>query len=380
MKEKDSKKMMLSHSEAKVKLLESYLSVYLNILNRAKGINSIHLFDLFAGEGIYDNKKKGSALTILEVIKNHYFSNNKSCPEISVLINEPGESEVEKGVLKIDRIKREAGKIYNPDGVNRRFTNVDYDQIVDEVIDTIKSLKTHERGLIFIDPWGYSQVKFAEIQSLMRSKKVELILFLPIYFMYRFANKSLSDEDFPSGAKLEILLKEIFQDKNPDLSDQEAFISSIKEAFRKQSISEYVDTFVIERAKGQLFSLFFFTNHPKGAEKMLDAKWKLDDSRGKGFRLEMNADQKSLFTGISGSNYKRLLNDFIKRNKSVSNMDIYEFGLRKGFLPKHSNQVLNQLKKEGIVELISKDKQPVRGNYIGNYKRKIEFSSKTKEG
>jgi len=378
MKGKDSKKMMLSHSEAKIELLKDYLSVYLNILNRAKGIDTVYLFDLFAGEGIYGNEKKGSALTMLEVIKNHYYSNNKSCPEIYVLINEPGESEVEKGVLKIERIKREAKKIYNPDEVHRRFTKKDYGKIVDEVIESIKNLKTNERGLIFIDPWGYSQVKFKEIRSMMSSKRVELILFLPIYFMYRFANKSLSDDDFPSGAKLEILLKEIFKNKKPDLSGQEAFISSIKEAFRRQSISKYVDTFVIERAKGQLFSLFFFTNHHKGAEKMLDAKWRLDESRGKGFRSDMLTDQTNLFTGISGSNYRRLLHDFIEKNGRVSNMNIYEFGLSKGFLPKHSNEVLNQLKKEGIVDLRSIDEKPARGNYIGNKKRKVEFTSKLK--
>jgi len=377
-KEKDSKKIMLDHSEAKVRLLESYLSVYLNILHRAKGINTVYLFDLFAGEGIYQNNKKGSALTILSAIKNHYFSNGKSCPKLYVMINEPGKSKIEKGVFKIDRIKKEAEKIYNPDTVDRNFTKFKYNEIIDEVSEIVNKLKQNERGLIFIDPWGYSQVQFNELWSLLKTRRVELILFLPIYFMYRFAEKSLSGEYFPGGKKLKQLLKEIFKNIQPDLTDQETFISSLKAAFRNHSKSRFVDTFVIERSKGQLFSLFFFTNHPKGAEKMLAAKWDLDESRGRGFRIDMIAEQASLFTGIEGSNYQRILLDYIKKTNNPTNIDIYIFGLEEGFLPKHSNQVLNRLKKAELIDVSSNDGQVVKGNYIGNYNRDIQFVYKKK--
>lgn len=372
-KRKDSKKMILDHSQAKITLLKEYLSVYLNILHRASSIDNIYLYDLFAGEGIYKNKRKGSALTILQVIEDHYYLNERSCPQIYVHINEPGHSEIEIGISKIERIKREAEKIYNPNSVDRKFTQLTYKEIIIKIISEINNLDRNERGLIFIDPWGYSQVQFQELLSLMKSGRVELILFLPIYFMYRFAEKSLSDDEFPSGEKLEILLKEIFNNDQPNLTNQEEFISSIKEAFRNRKICKYVDTFVIERSKGNLFSLFFFTNHPKGAEKMLAAKWSLDDSRGKGFRSESGANQLTIFKGIEGSNFRDILLDYIIKEENPSNFDIYEFGLRKGFLPKHSNEVLTNLKKEKIVDSRAKDGKPVKGNYIGNPDRQVEF-------
>lgn len=375
-KEIDSKKVLLQHSEAKVELLESYLSVYLNILHRAQGINTIYLYDLFAGEGIYDNGKKGSPLVILEVIKNHYFSNNKDCPHINILINEPRISEIEPGTLKIERIKREADKIFNPPKVTREFDELGYNEVIKNVLGDIENMTSNERALLFIDPWGYSQVKFEDIISIMKSGRVELILFLPIYFMYRFANKSLSDDDFPSGVKLEAFLRNIFENEQPDLTDQEAFIDSIKESFRKRSVSKYVDTFVIERSKGQLFSLFFFTNHLRGAEKMLEAKWRLDDSRGKGFRIDEVPNQSALFKGVEGSNYPRLMLDYIKENELVTNSDIYDFGLRKGFLPKHSNKVLKKLKKDNKIVIESLDGKAVKGNYLTNANRTVAFKIK----
>lgn len=373
-KRKNSKKVMLQHSEAKVDLLEKYLSVYLNILHRARGINKIYLFDLFAGEGIYEKRKKGSPLVILETIKNHYYANSGDCPNIHVHINEPGESQIEPGILKIERIKREAENIYNPANVTREYTQLEYESIIEDVLDKVKALSSSERALLFVDPWGYSQVKFEEILSIKDSNKVELILFLPINFMYRFAQKSLSTDDFPAGEKLEAFLKSIFQHEKPNLTDQESFITSIKKALRDHSVSEYVDTFVIERSKGKLFSLFFFTDHPLGAQKMLETKWNLDEQRGRGFRIDMAANQSSLFKGIEGSNYPRLLLHFIKKNEGVTNSDIYEFGLRNGFLPKHSNEVLKKLKKEDVIIVISKDEKPIRGNYIKlNSNRIVEF-------
>ena len=91
MKKKDSKTNLLDHSEAKVKLLGNYLSIYLNVLSRSP-INKIYLFDLFCGEGIYEDGGKGSPMIILETIKNHYFSNNKTCPKIEILFNDVGNS------------------------------------------------------------------------------------------------------------------------------------------------------------------------------------------------------------------------------------------------------------------------------------------------
>ena len=59
---------MLEHSEAKVALYKSYLSRYLNILGRVPSVRKVFLFDLLAGEGIYEDGSKGSALSALEVV------------------------------------------------------------------------------------------------------------------------------------------------------------------------------------------------------------------------------------------------------------------------------------------------------------------------
>ena len=55
-------------------------------------------------------------------------------------------------------------------------------------------------------------------------------------------------------------------------------------------------------------------------------------------------------------------------------MDIHQFGLENGFLPKHSKAVLDEIKES--LEIISLDSKPVAGYYIGNKNRKIGIKLK----
>ena len=70
----DPKKInLLEHSEAKVKLYGRYLSEYLRVLYQAGFVKRVFIFDLFCGEGVYQNgDKAGSPIIAIENIVNHY--------------------------------------------------------------------------------------------------------------------------------------------------------------------------------------------------------------------------------------------------------------------------------------------------------------------
>ncbi len=93
----DPQRVLLEHSEAKVKLYGRYLSVYLNILHRAGFIKRIFIFDLFCGEGIYENGAKGSPIISLDCIHNHYYANKNSIPNMTVWFDDIGKSKLENG-------------------------------------------------------------------------------------------------------------------------------------------------------------------------------------------------------------------------------------------------------------------------------------------
>jgi three-Cys-motif partner protein len=342
-KKVNAKTNMYEHSKAKVELYTKYLATYLNILTRVDFIEKICIYDLMCGEGIYEDGGKGSPILTLETIKNHYFSNKKQCPNLEILFNDKDKSEIEKDKYKIERVKEVASGIFIPNNVIIKYSKEDYIEVYPKIIEKLRGVENHERILIFLDPYGYKEIKPEHIKGILQNRKTELLLFLPISFMSRVANKSLSDDEFPGGKPLKEFLKPLFElDGNKNSSTKPyAFINQLKNLFNRYLTSKniFVDTFTIQRDRQNVYSLFFFTPHILGFEKMLETKWKMDEQQGKGFRL--NSGEDFLFTEVEMSDYPNKLKNFIATN-TKTNAELYLFGLKNGFLPKHTNQILKE--------------------------------------
>jgi hypothetical protein len=126
----------------------------------------------------------------------------------------------------------------------------------------------------------------------------------------------------------------------------------------------------LERDKGRYFCLYFFTSHPLGLQKMVEAKWAMDEKNGRGFRLP--DPQGSLFDGYQHSDYPELLRTELAQRVGMTNVELKLFGLEQGYLPKHTKELLQQWKDQGILEIESLDGFSVKGFYLDNDKRTIK--------
>lgn len=363
-----------AHSRAKVELLGKYLGIYLNIMQRAQFITRLHFFDLCAGEGVYADGGKGSPIKIMQAVKDNYFSNGQKCPDMTVLFNDPGISAVEPGVKKIDRVRTAVEKLYIPNNVKVSFSDKDYRVVLQDALAVVNAMRSNERAVIFIDPHGYKDIKPNDLVELMKNGRTEVILFLPTSFMYRFAQKALSEEEFPGGAHLREFLSALFDGEPPDCSHALAFIDSLLEQFRRSLGINYVDRFTIERENGNYFCLYFFTNHVLGLKKMVEAKWDMDTEAGRGFTLP--DPQVDMFSGYEHSNYPETLEAVLKARGSMTNEEVELFGLERGHLPTHSTQVFKKWKADGRIEVVALDGGPDRSFYIGDNKRQVSIKLK----
>ncbi|MBI5951915.1 MAG: three-Cys-motif partner protein TcmP [Chloroflexi bacterium] len=372
MKQANPKTNLLEHSEAKVNLYGKYLSVYLNILHRAQFVKRIFVFDLFCGEGVYENDAKGSPIIALDCIRNHYDANQNSCPDMTVWFSDNGISEIENEIYKVERVERIGSKIFRPDNVEVKFYKENYESIYPKAIDLVSQTKD-SKGLFFIDPFGYKAIKPDDIRKMLENGKTEVFLWLPIAHMYRFADSALHSS-FPGSEPLKLFLNELFGKPIPSFRSPHDFIEKLKERFRAflKDLSVFVDTFILERDSSNVYCLFFFTRNIRGYEKMLEAKWSMDPSRGKGHSLEKTI---SLFDETELSGYHQKLLAFIESADCRTNWDLYLFGLENNFLPKHTKSVLDGWKKnETKFEVVALDSKPVRGYYIEyNPKRRVAF-------
>lgn len=362
---------LLEHSKAKVELYGRYLSVYLNILRNVTSVEKIFIFDLLAGEGIYLDGSKGSPIIALENLQ-RFTSSAIKFPEIEIWFNDNGKSEIEAGVDKIDRVERFAKEIRVDEKVQIVFSKDDYEEVLPRALAALRGTR-NAKGLFFIDPYGYKDIHPDEIKQIMNSGNTEVILFLPISHMYRFAQKALRS-NFPGSAPLKAFLDELIDGEMSPFSSVYDFQLQLKDNLRNYLGSDrfFVDTFILERDSNNVYCLFFLTSHIRGFEKMLETKWRIDTTEGKSHKIEKTT---AMFSGIEIANYPRKLREFISQVDYRTNEELYRFGLENGFLPKHTNKVIKEWKDE--LEKISLDSMPARGNYIKYHSdRKIGFRIK----
>ena len=343
------------HSEIKVLLLKKYMEAYINILAKSTFIKGVVLHDLFCGPGKYSNGKLGSPLIFLSEImqalngESNRFLNHT---EFECYFNDNNENKVQHLEKEVESIE-ELSKL----PIRITITNEDYQNILPNVVSQYSELSS-KRAFAFIDPYGYKDISVEDIANLLESGKSEVLLFLPTQFMYRFSENGTPEKlsKFIEGLGIE------FDNKESGIS----FIEKVKEGFRNFLGSQhFVDSFIIERGKNQFFALFFFTSHILGFEKMLDAKWYIDDREGRGWQPGTEQD---LFSVINDQPEIRPLEDRLREflgKQPKSNAEVYEFTLRSGFLPKHAKIALDSmnLKVEG-----NSSKKVRKGSYYLNYK------------
>jgi three-Cys-motif partner protein len=375
MKEKDVKTNILPHTQAKLNLYKGYLEHYLRVLCHSEFCKKINLFDIYCGVGIYDDGKMGSPLLAIDCIRKirtEMIDNKKCITPISLLVND-------NDAQKLENVKKEA-KFQDIDNFNIEYYNKDANEMLDIVSTRILKFPKDNRNLIFIDPYGYSDINKEKIINLLRNNCTKILLFLPVMQMYRFTETAFLHEEKPHYENLRKFIISFFN--NPtDLNNDSIFkyIQSIKESL---SINDmyYSCSYYIERGKGSYYALFFICSNIYGLEKMLETKWTLDTGHGKGFKQNENPMQLSMFeeeirtldTLQSISTLENAIYQKITQNGTLTNVELYRLTLKNEFLPKHTTIALDNLIKENKIRRIDNSK----GNGVNytNYKNKNVIS------
>jgi hypothetical protein len=242
------------------------------------------------------------------------------------------------------------------------------------------------RNIIFIDPYGYKNIKKETLYHLMENSKTEIILFLPISHMHRFTQIAMQDEETSQYAPLRTFVNSFFPENHKMMTEKVnvmEYIQFISEALKYQR-KFYTTSYYIERDATNHFALFFMTSHIFGFEKILDVKWTLDDEAGRGFKIPQQ--QKGLFDGefaeeTKNKNVQKLesiLLQFLTEPKT--NRQVYEFTLENEFLPKHTTEVFDKWQQHNpkfkVYDIKTRKEARKKSFYVSwsNYKdNKVKF-------
>ncbi len=360
--EHESKNIMYEHSAAKVRLLKEYISAYLGILANAEWIKAVFLYDLFSGPGIYKNGGEGSPIIFLnEIIKAHEYvakPRNKQT-KFQCLFNDSDQQKVATLQNHVSELKLDIsnyGQII--------YRTEDYKTILTEIINEINQFK-NDRGFVFIDPYGYSEVSLIDIDALTISGKTEVLLFMPTHHMYRF-------KDNGTPVCLIKFMEDLEVSDKIKGADGLEFIEIVMNGFQAKLGSHvFVDSFVIRRELNQFYCLFFFTSNTLGYIKMLEAKWKIDKEDGRGWHGVQTNNLFSQSNEIANTDkLQRLIISYLQGGPKTSG-ELFKFIIHNRFLPKHGTEVLKSLKERLDVIDVSGNKAPNSAFYLGysNFKK-----------
>ena len=371
-KKQDTQENIYPHSQAKLDLYKNYLLNYLKVLGLTPYCSKINLFDIYCGMGIYKDGNIGSPVITNNCIKETnetIKALGKQVKPISIIINDYEKEKIEnvKSILEFNK----------NENCTYEYFNIDADDMLDITSTKVNSFKPSERSLIFIDPYGYSHINSSKIYSLIKNEHTEIILFLPVMQMYRFADIALND---PERACYEYLRKFIFSFFPKDhkihadkLSNVFEFIHEVKMALSYNN-QFYTCSHYIERGKNNYYALFFITSNMYGLDKMVEAKWKLDPVKGKGFTQKRTVtlfDEQ--FEEIDKNReldfLKKIILESLKEHSLLSNNYIYELSLRNEFRQTHAKIVLDDLIKNSKIEICNSKGEaiPNIGSYYMDY-------------
>lgn len=337
------------HSQEKLLVYEKYLTAYLSVLANQTHFKYIFIWDILAGKGKDEKGVEGSALIAAKIIKEF-----RKTKDIRLFLNELDEE-------KYNRLKN---LIYEKGF--QEFTEV-YKEKANDFLHKVSQALNKADGihsLFFIDPHGYKQCLPGRLKKLFDLPHSECLIFIPTNHLYRFI-KSPKENNPASRLVFDFGVGE---DSLKDIKRPDDFVAILENALKKFASTKFVYSYKLQKKgeSGGFYHLFFITKHIRGAQKFLEAKNKVKESLTK---------QLSLFSDKE-SKLEELLKNFLKNWKT--NVEVFEFSIQQGFLPKEVYPVLKSLENAEYLEIDSKDQKRRKGSFYLKAKpeKRIHFKIK----
>ncbi|MCF6268998.1 MAG: three-Cys-motif partner protein TcmP [Melioribacteraceae bacterium] len=317
-------------TSAKTKIYKNYIEGYLPKLLLTFG--TCLIVDLFCGAG-KNGEEDGSPLILLDRLKSilslQQLQEKKNI-KIHIVLNDQDKENIEN-------LKRELEKLnYDKAVIKVHIKNKKYEELLPELI------KTHTNSnlpkFFFLDSFTYSNVKMEHLKEIMSLSLTEVLLFIPIFHSYRFANK-----EFDENHKTRIFIEEFTASGIKDYGNVNNYLFSVRKKLLEEIKLKYVRPVLIDGGATKN-ALILLTKHQKGMLLMNKVAFSLTKD---GSVIKANEqDQVSLFKADEESkfslNFKELLIDYL-RNNTKTNKEIVDFTIQKCFLPKHCRKEIKEL-------------------------------------
>lgn len=302
--------------------VNDWLNVTLNYNQDYEAYDTLEIYDLFCGSGFDGTKtERGSPIRILDAV----LKRNKKGKTIKIYFNDRDKNKIDE----LKQIINEKYKDLKSENIELNFSSQDFSNYK---IDPKKYYK-----LIFLDEYGIQHIN--KIKDFL-CNGTDILIFISSGHVRRF----LGEDSFQKYFDITLISKKDFEGK----SNYETH-RVISNYFKKSFPKSYIRPFSLIKDNNNINGIIFISNHRKGQEQFLKTAWTIDKDFGEGNKnldRDITKDKGSLFySNIEPSEkeqkYKTILIDFLKEQRT--NIEIKNFALDNGFLPKHTNKIFKEI-------------------------------------
>lgn len=345
----------------KLEILREYLKQWLPVFLAGEKTywKKIFIYDFFAGEGSDSIGNYGSPRIILEQLRNYCRNIIEKQIEVKVVFNEFKKTKVQKLKTQCDQqlfncmSEEESGK-YCPNKTKSNkctfgllIESQDFNDFFEQIFPQMLRIKEAPR-FMFLDQYGIRHITEDVLHKLSQLERTDFIFFTSSSFARRF----IENEEFKKY--LNLTRKDFSEDK--PYHCHRVIFEYYKSLLRPQD-NLFLAPFSIKK-NSNIYGIIFGTHHTLGMEKFLNICWKINKMTGDAnFDIDderINPNEPKLFEEFNIPSKIQLFENDLKerilKGELNSNTEIYRYSLDSGFLPKHANNVIKELKSQGIIQ------------------------------
>ncbi len=348
----------------KLSIFEQYTKSWLPTFIMQDWVEEINIADFFSGPGYDITSKKGSPILLLDTINYHFESIKNKGTKINLFFNEYIED-------KYEELMKNCSDYLDKNTQLKPFVNIKYyNKDFNDIFSTIILQTQNHPSLYILDQNGIKFLNIDNFNKLLPLERTDFLFFVSSSFFNRFGK----DSAFQSHLDI---------DFDKIKSNPFKFIHrTVLEKYRSLiPANSKLKLFPFSIKKGShIHGIIFGSKHILGVQKFLDIAWKENKINGQA-NYDIDDDikkQQGTFDFFNEGKkinkidaFKEDLEEFLKKNKTVTNQDIFLFTYEKGHIRKHADEKLKELKKQKKIDYSGHTKiswNAIRNNEINNFK------------
>jgi three-Cys-motif partner protein len=264
------------HTKAKHELLlaffNKWVSVHSGYFASQSGGGLVRIYDGFAGPGVYSEGESGSPLVLMRALCTNTNLKERWASvryELHFVEKHRGRAQMlESKLREFETAMRERGPGWS-DRVTWSVTCGRYEENVPQPLDEPAAL------FLFLDPFGYSHAPMTLTQDLVQQPKSDTLIFLPLSFVHRFADREGQD----------VALDRFFGTREwRDAPNGPARPGTLLALFERQLQAaglDWVGSFRLKPDPTNAYYIVGGSGHPKGWASIKEGFWAVDPVNGR---------------------------------------------------------------------------------------------------